>query len=156
MGINEEDKKDIMVGAILHDIGKIGIRDSVLSKPEKLTDEEKKIFDQHPAIGAKIMNPIEQLEHIIPVIRYHHERYDGKGYPDGLKAGQIPIGARIVAVADTFDAMTSDRPYRKALTGQTAAQEISRLSGEQFDPEVSKAFTEVYNKGKIKAAEERR
>jgi len=115
IGLDKNQIKEIKVGAILHDIGKIGIRDVILSKPAQLTEEEKELFDQHPDIGSKIMKPISQLEGIIPMIRHHHESYDGNGYPDRLSGDQIPLGARIISVADTFDAMTSDRPYRKAL-----------------------------------------
>jgi putative nucleotidyltransferase with HDIG domain len=147
MGFNDEQKKQIMVAAILHDIGKIGIKDAVLSKPNQLTKEEKAIFDQHPHVGSKIMSHIDQLENIIPIIRHHHESYNGNGYPDKLKAKQIPLGARIIAIADTFDAMTSDRPYRKAISPEAAKEEITKLSGIQFDPEVVEAFNRAYSKG---------
>lgn len=152
MQIPEDQKKDIMVGAILHDIGKVGIKDAILSKPAQLTAEEKIIFDQHSEIGSKIMSPIKQLEDIIPLIRHHHENYDGTGYPDGLKAGHIPLGARIISVADTFDAMTSNRPYRKALSEETAKQEISKLAAKQFDPQVVEAFNKAHAKGRIRKA----
>lgn len=147
MKLDEKQKKQLTVGSILHDIGKIGIKDAVLSKPSQLTEEEKKIFDQHPDIGSKIMKPIGQLEEMIPLIRHHHESYDGSGYPDGLKGEAIPLGARIMAVADTFDAMTSDRPYRKALPREAAKIEINKMSGKQFDPKVVEAFDNLWEKG---------
>jgi len=150
MKLDEKQKKQLTVGSILHDIGKIGIKDAVLSKPSQLTEEEKKIFDQHPDIGSKIMKPIGQLEEMIPLIRHHHESYDGSGYPDGLKGEAIPLGARIMAVADTFDAMTSDRPYRKALPREAAKIEINKMSGKQFDPKVVEAFDNLWEKGKLK------
>ena len=149
LGLDEERKEEIMVGSILHDIGKIGIKDAILSKPQQLTPEEKAIFDQHPEVGSKIMSHIEQLEGIIPIISHHHESFDGNGYPDRLKADQIPLGARIIAIADTFDAMTSDRPYRKALSDEVARKEINNLSGVQFDPHVVEAFNKAYSQGKI-------
>lgn len=152
MGLSDEQKKEIEIGAILHDIGKIGVKDAVLSKPSQLTPEEKEMFDQHPDIGSKIMGPIQQLENMIPIIRHHHESFDGNGYPDKLKGEEIPSGARIIAVADTFDAMTSDRPYRKALPESAARQEINKLSGKQFDPKVVDAFNKAYAKGKIQKA----
>jgi len=150
MGFCEEAKKDIMISAILHDIGKIGIKDVVLSKPARLTQEEKELFDQHPDIGSKIMKPINQLENIIPSIRHHHEAYDGTGYPDKLKGEHIPMAARIIAVADTFDAMTSNRPYRKAMPTEIARKEINKLSGKQFDPKVVDAFNKAYEKDRLK------
>jgi HD-GYP domain-containing protein (c-di-GMP phosphodiesterase class II) len=152
MGLSKEEKKRIHVGAILHDIGKIGVKDAVLTKPSQLTSEEKKLFDQHPDIGSRIMKPIIQLESIIPMIRHHHEAYDGTGYPDHLRGEAIPLGARIIAVADTFDAMTSDRPYRKAMPDEAAKAEINKLSGIQFDPSVVAAFNRVYEKGLYKSS----
>ena len=150
MDLSDDEKKRVLVGAILHDIGKIGIKDAVLSKPGRLSDEEKEMFDQHPDIGSKIMRPIKQLEDVIPMIRHHHEFYDGTGYPDKLKGEQIPLGARIIAVADTYDAMTSDRPYRKALSQEIAKGEINKVSGVQFDPRVVAAFNKAYIKGRLK------
>lgn len=153
MGLSKTERRFIEVGSILHDIGKIGVKDSVLTKPAQLTSEEKELFDQHPDIGSRIMKPISQLENVIPLIRHHHESYDGTGYPDRLKGEEIPLGARIIAVADTFDAMTSDRPYRKALPQSAAKQEINKLSGKQFDPKVVTAFNTVYEKGKLAKAQ---
>ena len=150
MDLSDDEKKRVLVGAILHDIGKIGIKDAVLSKPGRLSDEEKEMFDQHPDIGSKIMRPIKQLEDVIPMIRHHHEFYDGTGSPDKLKGEQIPLGARIIAVADTYDAMTSDRPYRKALSQEIAKGEINKVSGVQFDPRVVAAFNKAYIKGRLK------
>ncbi len=126
----------IHLAGLLHDIGKIGVRESILNKPGKLTDEEYKHIYDHPVVGAKILTPVLKDKDILNFIRHHHERFDGTGRPDGLKGDEIPLGARILAVADTFDAMTSDRPYRKALTVDFAIKELKRCSGSQFDPTV--------------------
>jgi HD-GYP domain-containing protein (c-di-GMP phosphodiesterase class II) len=125
----------VKLGAILHDVGKIGISDSILLKPDALTDWEWEIMRDHPLIGERMLKSIEFLSPALPIVRHHHERWDGKGYPDGLSGQDIPIGARIVAVCDTFDAMTSERPYRKALSQEVACQEILLHAGRQFDPE---------------------
>jgi response regulator RpfG family c-di-GMP phosphodiesterase len=131
-------------GFLLHDVGKIGIGDHVLLKPGPLTDEERKLVHTHPLIGAQILRDVALMQGGgLGVVRHHHERWDGAGYPDGLAADQIPIGARIFAVADTLDAMTSDRPYRAALGWDEAVEEILAQSGRQFDPEVVQAFVAV-------------
>jgi putative nucleotidyltransferase with HDIG domain len=130
-------------GALLHDIGKIGIPDSILCKDGPLTNEEWLVMRQHPAIGASMLSDLAFLQHALPVVRYHHERWDGRGYPQGLRGAFIPLPARIFAVADTFDAMTSDRPYRRACSIAAAREEILRCSGQQFDPEVVAAFGRV-------------
>jgi putative nucleotidyltransferase with HDIG domain len=130
-------------GAMLHDIGKIGISDAILLKPGKLTDEEWVDMQKHPQIGYWILDGIEALKPASDVVLSHHERYDGTGYPGRLHGSEIPLGARIFSVADTLDVMTSDRPYRKALSYEEARTEISRFSGTQFDPEVVKYFLQV-------------
>jgi putative nucleotidyltransferase with HDIG domain len=130
-------------GALLHDIGKIGISDAILLKPGKLTEAEWIEMKKHPALGFNILTGIQFLEGAADLVLHHHERYDGKGYPVGLKADQIPFGARLFSVVDTFDAMTSDRPYRKALSADYARQEIRRQSGHQFDPEIVRAFLRI-------------
>jgi putative nucleotidyltransferase with HDIG domain len=130
-------------GAMLHDIGKIGISDAILLKPGKLTDEEWIDMQKHPQIGYWILDGIEALKPASDVVLSHHERYDGTGYPARLHGSEIPLGARIFSVADTLDVMTSDRPYRKALSYEEARTEISRFSGTQFDPEVVKYFLQV-------------
>lgn len=135
--------KHIEYAALLHDIGKIGINDAILRKPGKLTEEERQIIQQHPAIGNKILMPVKFLSPVAPIVLYHQEWYNGQGYPEGLAGEEIPLGARIVAVIDAFDAMTSDRPYRPALPKEVAISELKRGAGIQFDPKVVEAFLEV-------------
>jgi ribonuclease P protein subunit RPR2 len=127
-------------GFLLHDVGKVGIPESILCKPGPLTEEEYEVMKTHPLIGVQIVAPIAFLDDSVDIIRCHHERWDGKGYPDGLRAEGIPLGARIFSVCDTFDAMTSDRPYRRALPFDDAVAEIERCGGTQFDPDVVTAF----------------
>jgi len=135
--------------AILHDIGKIGVEDHILRKPGKLSDEEYDQMKQHTLMGAEIIGHIKQLHWIIPGLKYHHEKLNGKGYPEGLSNGHIPLIAKIVAVADTFDAMTSDRPYRKALAKEEAFDELRRSCGTQFDKVLVDAFIKAFETGKI-------
>jgi putative nucleotidyltransferase with HDIG domain len=140
MGIGEPELTWIRRGAILHDVGKIGIPDSILKKPGKLDPEEWTEMKRHPEMGFRMLQHIKFLEPALDIVMSHQERYDGTGYPRGLKGEDIPLGARIFAVVDTFDAMTSDRPYRKALTIDDARSEIEEWSGRQFDPDVAAAF----------------
>lgn len=133
----------IIRGALLHDIGKIGIPDAILRKPGPLTDEEWVIMRQHPRIGYEMLKQIDFLKQAVPIILHHHERFDGNGYPAGLAEDQIPLGARIFAVADTYDAITSDRPYRKGRSHATAVCEIENGSGTQFDPRVVAALVSL-------------
>lgn len=126
--------------ARIHDIGKMGVRDNALLKPGKLTDEEYEEIKRHAAIGAELIGNLEMYRRSVPIVRHHHERWDGRGYPDGIASDQIPLGARIIAVADSFDAMTSDRPYRRAMTFEAALAEIRRNCGVQFDPQIVEAF----------------
>ncbi len=140
LGCSEQERDAIRFGGYLHDIGKIGVRDTVLLKPGKLTKEEFEEIKQHPVIGDNIIQPLGSFPLERLLIRHHHERFDGTGYPDGLKGEEIPLIARILAVADTYDSMTSTRPYRKGLSHEIAIDEIKRCSGTQFDPEVAKAF----------------
>lgn len=130
----------------LHDIGKIGISDSLLTKPKALTPEEYDIIKEHPKIGHNILKHARHLSDACEIIRFEHERYDGAGYPNNLKKNDIPIGARIIAVADAYDAMTTDRPYRKALNKKEAIQRLQHGSGTQFDPKVVRAFLKILNK----------
>lgn len=139
----------LKLSAILHDIGKIGIEDRVLKKPEKLDIEELKLMKMHPTMGAEIMQHIKSLNDLLPGMLYHHERIDGKGYPYGLKDRNIPLIARIIAVADAYDAMTTDRPYRKRLSNQIAIDEIKKETGLQFDKEVTEAFLKAFEAGEI-------
>jgi putative nucleotidyltransferase with HDIG domain len=140
MHVGAEDVRDVERGALLHDIGKIGVSDTILLKPGKLTDEEWVEMRKHALHGYEILRGIEFLGNARLVVRSHHERFDGKGYPDGLAKESIPIGARIFAVIDTYDAMTSDRPYRKALSASVAREEILKQTGAQFDPACADAF----------------
>ena len=127
----------------LHDIGKIGVRHTILTKPGKLTDTEYEEIKKHPAMGRQILERISFLDDVVPVVYHHHERWDGRGYPEGLSGAEIPLGARIMAVADTYEAMTSDRAYRKALQHQEAIAELVTCSGAQFDPDCVAAFLRV-------------
>ena len=135
-GLGSEDVEAVGYGAVLHDVGKIGIAEAVLMKPGRLTDEERIEMQRHPIIGAEILRPLRLGQIVVPIVRGHHERWDGNGYPDGLRGEAIPIGARIVAVVDAFDAMTHDRPYRAGLSGDEARAELVRHRGSQFDPEL--------------------
>ena len=128
----------------LHDVGKIGVPDEILKKTGKLTDAEFAMVKLHPELGERIVSQIPQLKETLTGIRNHHERWDGRGYPDGLAGEQIPILARILAVADTFDAMTSDRPYRPGMPIGRALDEIERGAGTQFDPEYAIRFVELF------------
>ncbi|TDT71915.1 putative nucleotidyltransferase with HDIG domain [Hypnocyclicus thermotrophus] len=130
----------IEMAAFLHDVGKIGIRDSVLLKPGKLSNEEYEEIKKHPEFGFEIIKDIEGMDKIAEIIKYHHERWDGKGYPEGLKGYHTPLEARIIAIADCYDAMTTARPYRKALSHEIALKEIKKYSGSQFDPILSNLF----------------
>jgi putative nucleotidyltransferase with HDIG domain len=140
IGCTNEQLKTIARGSYLHDIGKIGIPDSVLLKQGKLTPEEMTIMQTHVRIGYELLSRIPFLASASEIVLAHQERYDGAGYPQGLMGEEIPLGARIFAVADTLDAMTSDRPYRRALPFETARDEIIRESGKQFDPDVVRVF----------------
>lgn len=150
MGISYEDIQTIKKGAILHDIGKIGIPDDILFKKAPLTDNEFSIMKKHPEIGGDILSNMKGLGEVALIVKHHHEFYDGTGYPSGLKGDRIPMGARIVATADAFEAMTSDRPYRKNMPHKKAFAEVERMSGTQFDPEIVNVFRKtLQNKGMI-------
>ena len=136
----------IRIAGLLHDIGKIGVPEAVLLKPEPLEDSEYELMKKHPGDGQNILRPISSLADILPTVYHHHERYDGKGYPAGLAGEAIPLWARILGVADTYDAMTSDRPYRKAFPKDYACKEIAKYSGTQFDPKVASAMVEILSK----------
>ncbi len=140
MGFSEQELSDIRNAALLHDIGKIGIPDNILKKPGRPTASERKEIEKHPILGANMLEKSILLSHLTPVVRQHHERVDGKGYPDGLREGQILLPAMILSVADSFDAMVTDRPYRKALSIDTAIEELRKCSGTQFNPEVVEVF----------------
>ena len=135
--------ESIETAGLLHDIGKIAIPESILCKPGKLTDDEFTIMKSHPANSEKLISSIKKLHEISPGVKHHHERWDGKGYPDKLQGEDIPFAARIIAIADTYDAMTSTRSYRVALSHQTAISEIEKCAGTQFDPVLAKKFVEI-------------
>jgi HD-GYP domain-containing protein (c-di-GMP phosphodiesterase class II) len=144
-----KEMENLKLAAALHDIGKIGVDDQILRKPGKLEADEKKKMDDHTLIGPKIVEKIKQMEAVIPGIRHHHEEFDGTGYPHQLKGDQIPLVARIISVADCFDAMTTDRPYRKGLPIQAALDELQKMSGTQFDGTVVEAFFRSYEAGDL-------
>lgn len=146
LGLPKEEIKLINFFSILHDIGKIGVPQEVLAKPTKLTTHEWELIRKHPTIGESIIEPIEFLQPVRTLLRHHHEWYNGRGYPDKLKGEDIAIAARILSVADAYDAMQSDRPYRKALPREKAIQEIKRASGTQFDPKVVDALIKTLGK----------
>lgn len=143
LGLSERDRKMIQLGALLHDIGKIGVREEILRKSRKLTKEDVSAIRLHPEIGEDM---IDFSEDIKKIIRHHHERYDGLGYPDGLGSDQIPIGARIVSIAETYDALTSNSPFRKALPFKKATLELKKVAGTQLDCELVEVFLKVIKK----------
>ena len=140
-----------MQAGLMHDIGKIGIRSEKLNKPGKLTPEEMSMFRTHPAKGKRILEPIPSMVDLIPGAWCHHENWDGSGYPRGLLGGNIPLLGRVVAIADCYDAMTSDRSYRKALPHDVAVAELERCAGAQFDPELVPMFTRVLEEHRVEA-----
>ncbi|QJW48742.1 Fe-S-containing hydro-lyase [bacterium BFN5] len=143
MGLSEDEIRDLNWGTLLHDLGKLAIPDSILLKPGPLDDQELDLIRQHPRMGYEILKGASYFKNAIEISLYHHERYDGKGYPNALKGEAIPLLARICAVADTFQAMIDDRPYRKGLPVEAAVAEIKRCSGTQFDPVVVSAFLQI-------------
>ena len=143
MDFDEDELDNIYYIALLHDVGKINISDAILNKPGKLDDEERDIIKTHTTNGAQILKDFSSVPHIVEGARYHHERYDGKGYPEGLSGEQIPLVARIIGVADAFDAMNSDRCYRKAYPMEKIVKELKEGAGKQFDPEVVKVMLEL-------------
>lgn len=150
--MNEIELERIETAGLLHDIGKIAIPQSILCKPDKLTDDEFVIMKSHPANSEKLIASIKKLHEVSPGVKHHHERWDGRGYPDRLMGEDIPFAARIIAIADTYDAMTSTRSYRKALDHDIAIAEIEKCAGSQFDPVLAKKFVEIENI--IKSAKE--
>jgi len=150
MGLKEEDVEKIRVSAQLHDVGKIGIEDRILKKPGALTPEEFEIMKTHTTKGAAILRPVEALRDMLPGIELHHESLDGRGYPYGLKGEQIPLMPRIIMVADTFDAMTTNRPYQAAMDPEYVIRIINSLAATKFDPTVVAAMTKVFETGKLR------
>ncbi len=148
--LSEETQHKVWIGALLHDVGKIGVEDTILRKETELTAEEYRQMKMHTVVGAEIMQPIEQLREMIPAIRWHHEAWNGRGYPDALRGEQIPLFARIVAVADTFDAITTNRPYQQAGNIQYAVDTITKLTGSRFDAKVVTAFLRAVQAGEVR------
>lgn len=145
LGLSNEDLKVLQIGGLFHDIGKIGVPDSILLKEGKLTDDEYSEIKNHPTIGAHILSNATIFQNIIPIVKHHHEKYDGNGYPSKLKGEDIPYFARIAAIADTFDAMTSKRTYRDALPLEVVIAEIEKCKGTQFDPKLDDVFLDILN-----------
>lgn len=146
IGLSSSELHTLELAAILHDIGKIGIPDSILKKQARLTEEEYEIIKQHSTKGEYIVSTISSLKGIDKIVRHHHERYDGNGYPDRLKGNKIPLLSRLILITDTFDAITSTRPYRTGAPFEVAASELEKFAGTQFDPDLVKAFMRTFNK----------
>jgi HD-GYP domain-containing protein (c-di-GMP phosphodiesterase class II) len=147
--LDRNSMKRLELGALFHDIGKIGIPSEILRKPGPLTDEEFQIVKQHPELGEKILAPIDRLSDVRPVVRACHERFDGFGYPDGKAGDEIPVEARIVFVCDAFHAMTSDRPYRKRLSQAEAVRRLREAAETQFDPRIVETFARLWESGAV-------
>jgi len=147
LGMNAHELEDLRYGAILHDIGKIGVPDQVLKKPTGLEAQEWEIIRQHPLIGAKILEPVAHLTGAARIVRHHHERYDGTGYPDGLAGEAIPLGARILAVVDAYCAIEDERVYKPARSREEAVAELKRCAGSQFDPHLVEIFLQLLEHG---------
>lgn len=146
LGLPPSIVKYVEYAALMHDVGKIGVDDSILRKPDRLTQSEYEVMKKHPEIGSKILSPVSLLAPVAPMVLYHQEWYNGQGYPAGLSKGEIPLGARIVAIIDAWDAMTTDRPYRKAMTLGEARDELKKNAGTQFDPDVVAAFLQFIDR----------
>lgn len=157
LGLSAEDIKTLEIGGLFHDIGKIGVPDSIIQKTDKLTDDEYSQIKNHPSIGAHILSNATIFKNIIPIVKHHHERYDGHGYPSQLKGTDIPYLARITTIADSFDAMTSKRTYRDSLPLEVVKSEFKNNKGTQFDPELTDVFLDILNKdyNKIKEIQNR-
>ena len=155
LGLDQSELEKLRLAAILHDIGKLGVDDGVLRKPGRLAKKEFEQMKKHPTLGSAILDEVQYLKPVLPGIRSHHERVDGRGYPGGLRGRKIPLIARIIAVADTYDAMTSDRPYRKGLAKKAAIKELVDCCGSQFDKRVVEAFLRAFRSGKISGRRER-
>jgi putative nucleotidyltransferase with HDIG domain len=147
LGLDETDIEIVRMGAALHDIGKLAVSQAVLGKAGPLSERELEEVRGHPGAGARMIERTRPLHRAVPAVRHHHEHWDGRGYPDGLEGHAIPVEARILAVADTFDAMTSDRAYRRALAPERALAELERCAGTQFDPDIVAVFVQAWGQG---------
>jgi HD-GYP domain-containing protein (c-di-GMP phosphodiesterase class II) len=146
-GLDVFEQKLCEFAGLFHDVGKIGIPDNILNKPGKLTDHEFNVMKSHPEVSVEILNPLSRVEfyaRLIPGVLHHHERFDGRGYPDGVKGEEIPLYSRIILVADTYDAMTSSRAYRKGLAPEIAYKELKDFAGRQFDPKLVEIFLSIH------------
>jgi putative nucleotidyltransferase with HDIG domain len=150
LGLDPREVRHVEIGSLLHDVGKIGIDDRILRKPTVLTEEEYRYMKQHPEKGASMLAPIKNMKDVNPAVKHHHERWDGGGYPSGLKADEIPLIARIVNVADTFDAMTTNRPYQKSMSYDKAVARLKELSGTAHDPKMVEIVAKLYQRGDLK------
>jgi HD-GYP domain-containing protein (c-di-GMP phosphodiesterase class II) len=161
IGLDAESAQRLHIAGLVHDVGKIGVPEAVLGKPGRLTDDEFALIKLHPEIGHRILKDIPQFSDILPGVLYHHERWDGRGYPHGIKGDEIPMFARLIAIADSFDAMSSTRTYRSALPREKVLDEIAKCGGTQFDPQLSRFFVDLdfaeYDRmvARHKAAEQR-
>jgi putative nucleotidyltransferase with HDIG domain len=153
IGFSPQRLDRLEIAALLHDVGKLGVEAFILAKPASLDELEMTAVRYHPLLGVRILESVRQLRDVIPFIRHHHERFDGGGYPDRLAGDEIPLEARILAVADAYEAMTSNRPYRKARSPREAIEEIRRGTGSQFDPLVVQAFETAFERGQLEAAD---
>lgn len=151
IGFSSEKIEILKAASLIHDIGKIGISDEILTKPGPPTLFERKIIELHPILGAEILKPFKLFQSGVTLIRHHHERYDGTGYPDRLAGREIPLFARIIAISDAYDAMTSDRPYRKALTNVEVRNEFKNNRAKQFDPDLTDVFLQFQEKSLVSA-----
>jgi len=149
LGLPARDLEILEYGALLHDIGKIAIKHDILLKKERLTDQEFLSLKQHPTVGADIVENLKFLREAAVLVRYHHEQPNGRGYPEGLRGNDIPLGARIILVCDAFDAMTSDRPYRKGLPVETVVAQLEKFRGEQFDNEIAGVALDLIKRGEF-------
>jgi HD-GYP domain-containing protein (c-di-GMP phosphodiesterase class II) len=149
LGFSPHRLERMEIAALLHDIGKLGVEAFILAKPASLDELEMTAIRYHPLMGERILKPVKQLSDLLPFIRHHHERYDGQGYPDGLRGEGIPLESRVLAVADAFEAMISNRPYRKAKAPRAALEELREGAGTQFDPQVVEAFQRAFERGAI-------
>jgi putative nucleotidyltransferase with HDIG domain len=151
-GLNESEQKIVEFAGLFHDIGKIGVPDDILNKPAQLTDAEYAVMKSHPMLSVQILKPlttVEFFQKIIPGVRHHHERFDGRGYPNGVSGELIPLASRLILVVDTFDAMTADRAYRKGLPWEVAYQELKDFAGKQFDPRLVEIFLKAHPRWQV-------